>query len=403
MIGNAFLIALREIRRNLTRSFLTVIGIVIGVASVVTMVTLGRSATEAVKKQISRLGDNLLVLSAGQRWWSSGEAPLFSMRDMEAIGVQIPGVARVAPVVFRKETVVFGENDFSSDIQGTIVGFFAMSNWELASGRFFTDEEVTDGSAVCVIGETVRNELFGPGVDPVGARIRVGPLSLEVVGLTLPKGQFGGGEDLDDNVIVPYTCVLGRMVAKGDGRVLNRIMISAEEGYPSALVVSDVGALMRERRSLAPNEDNDFSVFDAQQVAEIVSATTRVMTSLLGAVAGVSLLVGGIGIMNIMLVSVTERTREIGIRMATGARAREVMLQFLVEAVTLSFIGGVAGLLLAYVLCGRLEDLVGAKARFYPGINLVAFLFSGAIGVLFGFIPARRAASLDPIEALRHE
>jgi putative ABC transport system permease protein len=402
MLLNALLIALREIRRNMTRSFLTVIGIVIGVAAVVTMVTLGRGATEAVKQQISKMGSNLLVLRPGQGWSSWG-APQFDIADVEAIRDQVPGIASLAPLVSTNAPAVYQENDRNSDVQGTTANYFAIGNWEIALGRKFTDAEVEDAAPVCVIGETIRKELFGEGVDPIGHKIRLKSMSLEVIGVTAVKGQGGFGDDLDDNIITPYTAVLRRLSGRGSGKNINQVMISAREGYPTANIVADVTSLMRERRKLTANEENNFNVFDSLQLADVISSSTKVMTSLLGAVAGVSLLVGGIGIMNIMLVSVTERTREIGIRLAIGARAREVLLQFLVEAVTLSCVGGVAGIALAYGLCTSLAKVVGAPFLFDPKINIVAFVFSAAIGILFGFMPARRAASLDPIEALRHE
>jgi putative ABC transport system permease protein len=402
MLLNALLIALREIRRNMTRSFLTVIGIVIGVAAVVTMVTLGRGATEAVKQQISKMGSNLLILRPGQGWGSWG-APQFSMADVKAIGDQVPGIASIAPFVQTNVPAVYQENDRNTDVQGTTANYFAIANWNIGLGRFFTDAEVAEAAPVCVIGETIRKELFGEGVDPVGAKIRAKTVSLEVVGVTAVKGQGGFGDDMDDNIITPYTTVLRRLTGRGNGQNINQVMISGNDGYPSANIVADVSLLMRERRNLTNNEENNFNVFDSLQLADVISSSTKVMTSLLGAVAGVSLLVGGIGIMNIMLVSVTERTREIGIRLAIGARAREVLLQFLVEAVTLSCVGGIAGIVLAYALCDVLAGVVGAPFIFDAKINITAFVFSAAIGILFGFMPARRAASLDPIEALRHE
>ncbi|MES2474254.1 MAG: ABC transporter permease [Verrucomicrobiota bacterium] len=402
MIFNALLIAIREIRRNLTRSFLTVVGIVIGVAAVVTMVTLGRGATEAVKGQISKMGSNLLVVRPGQGWGGWG-APQFNISDLNAIRDQVPGIAGLAPFVQTNVKVVYEENDRSSDIQGTTSNYFKIANWNVGSGRFFTDEEVAEADPVCVIGETIRKELFGEGGDAVGKKIRAKNMTLEVVGVTAVKGQSGFGDDMDDNIITPYTTVLRRFSGRGNGNNINQIMVSGEEGYPGANIVADISSLLRERRNVGKNEDDNFNVFDSNQLADVISSSTQVMTSLLGAVAGVSLLVGGIGIMNIMLVSVTERTREIGIRLAIGARAREVLLQFLVEAVTLSCVGGVAGILLAYGLCSSLAKVVGAPFLFDPKINMIAFIFSAAIGILFGFMPARRAAALDPIDALRHE
>jgi len=402
MFFNAFLIALREIRRNLTRAFLTVVGIVIGVAAVVTMVTLGRGATEVIKSQISNMGSNLLILRPGQGWGSRG-APQFSHRDLFAIKNQVPGIRALSPFVMTNSPAVYLDNARHTDIKGTSANYFEIANWKIAKGRFFTDAEVKEGAAVCVIGETIRKEVFGKDVDAVGKRVRLKSMSLLVVGVTAAKGQAGYGDDLDDNIITPITTVQRRLTGKPNLQSISQVMISGNDGYPTAVIVSDIYSLMRERRGLSKNEENNFSVFDSLQLADAISSSTRVMTSLLGAVAGVSLLVGGIGIMNIMLVSVTERTREIGIRLAIGARGREVLLQFLVEAVTLSCVGGIAGILLAYGLCSGLAKVVGAPFMFDPKINIIAFVFSAAIGIIFGFMPARRAASLDPIDALRHE
>ena len=402
MFLNAFLIALREIRRNLTRAFLTVLGIVIGVAAVVTMVTLGRGATLAVKAQIANMGSNLLMLRPGQGWHNWGVA-LFSQTDVQAIREQVSGIRAVAPFGQANVPAIYLENARNTDIQGTSADYFSIANWKLSLGRFFTEAEVVEGAAVCVIGETIRKELFGKDVDPIGKKIRLKSMSLEVVGLTAVKGQGGYGDDLDDNIITPITTLRRRLTGRGSKNNINQVMISAQDGYPTAYIVADITSLMRERRGLTRNEQNNFSVFDSLQLADAISSSTKVMTSLLGAVAGVSLLVGGIGIMNIMLVSVTERTREIGIRLAIGARAREVLLQFLVEAVTLSCVGGVSGIILAYGLCVTLAKVVGAPFLFDPKINVIAFIFSAAIGIIFGFMPARRAAALNPIDALRHE
>ncbi len=401
MLLNALLIAIREIRRNLTRSFLTVIGIVIGVAAVVTMVTLGRGATETIKGEISKMGSNLLIVRPGQGWWNRG-SDNFSMEDMEVIRRQINGVADLAPMVQSNATLAYQENNSNFDIQGTTPNYFKIGNWDISKGRAFTEEEVEDSASVCVIGETIRQKIFGP-IDPIGKRIRIGSTSAQVIGVTAAKGQGGFGDDLDDNVIVPYTSLVRRQTGSQGGKFINQIMVSGEDGFPSGQIVAEITLLLRERRNITANEQDDFNVFDSQQLADVVTSSTKVMTSLLGAVAGVSLLVGGIGIMNIMLVSVTERTREIGIRLAIGARAREVLLQFLVEAVTLSCIGGLTGIVLAYGLCHALVKVVGTPFIFDPKINLIAFIFSAAIGILFGFMPARRAAKLDPIDALRHE
>jgi putative ABC transport system permease protein len=403
MLFNALIIALREIRRNLMRAFLTVLGVVIGVAAVITMVTLGQGATEMVKTQISSLGSNLLVLRPGQGWGGGGPGvPLFSIADVAAIERQVPGVKAAAPLANASVNAIFLDKSRNSDIQGTTPAYFSIANWQLSQGRFFDETDLLEGRPVCVIGETIRKELFG-SINPLGQKIRLQNMTVEVIGVTAPKGQGGWGDDLDDNIITPVTTLQRRLSGQLSKQNLNQVMVSGEDGYPSASIVADVTSLMRERRGLRNREANNFSAVDTRQIADAVSSSTAVMTSLLGTVAGVSLLVGGIGIMNIMLVSVTERTREIGIRLAIGARAREVLLQFLVEAVTLSCVGGVAGIALAYGLCVGLAKVVGAPFMFDLEINVVAFIFSAAIGIIFGFAPARRAAALDPIEALRHE
>ena len=401
MFFNAFILALREIRRNITRAFLTVIGVVIGVAAVVTMVTLGRGATEMVKSQISNLGSNLMILRPGQGWGQWG-APLFSLTDVQAVREQVSGVRAAAPMAIGNAPAVFMENVRNTDYQGTTPEYFDIAGWKLSEGRFFDQDDLRKGAAVCVIGETIRKELFG-SVPAVGQKIRLHKTSLMVIGVTAVKGQGGFGDDLDDNIILPITTMQRRLAGLPPPQNINQIQIAGIDEQSCAGILADLTLLMRERRNLAENEQNNFSVVDTRMIAETMSSSTRIMTSLLGTVAGVSLLVGGIGIMNVMLVSVTERTREIGIRLAIGARARDVMLQFLVEAVTLSWVGGLAGILLAYGLCHSLAKVVGAPFVFDPKINLIAFVFSAAIGIIFGFMPARRAASLDPIEALRHE
>lgn len=404
MIWNAFMIALREIRRNLSRAFLTVLGVIIGVAAVVTMVTLGNSTTQAVKNQISNLGSNLLVLRPGAGFGPrSGSAgvPNFTEADAEAVIDQVSGLAAVAPVRSSSLSTIHLQNARNSSVTGTTPPFFQINKWKLAEGRLFNEADLRSGSAVCVIGNTVKRELFGDA-NPVGTKIRIGKASCEVIGLLATKGQGGMG-DQDDTIIVPLSTLQRRLLGKTSSRDITQITISAEDSASSDSVIAEITSLMRQRRNLEGNEENNFSVFDTRQIAETLSASTKMMTTLLAAVAGVSLLVGGIGIMNIMLVSVTERTREIGIRLAIGARAREVLLQFLVEAITLSCIGGMAGILLAFGLCYFLAQVIQVPFQFDSRINIIAFLFSGAVGVLFGFTPARRAARLDPIDALRHE
>ncbi|MEO1750436.1 ABC transporter permease [Thiofaba sp. EF100] len=402
MLWNTLLLALRSIRRNLMRSFLTILGIVIGVAAVITMVTLGNGATQAIADQVASLGSNLLIVRPGQRLGPGSDtagAPNFRLADAEAIAEQISAVQAVAPTVSRGVTVVYGARNWSTPITGSTNAWFQTGKWTLASGRPFNEAEERGGKAVCVIGETVRRELFGEQ-SPVGQNLRVKNFSCEVIGLLVSKGQSAFGSDQDDVVVMPLRTVQRRLTGTQD---ITGLRISVREGASIDQAKKQVVLLLRERRGITPNEDDNFSVLDTRQITETLSGTTRVMTTLLGAVAAVSLLVGGIGIMNIMLVSVTERTREIGIRLAIGALEREVLLQFLIEAVVLSSLGGLVGILLATGASIGLAQLMKVPYIFNLGINLLAFLFSAAIGVIFGFFPARRAARLDPIEALRHE
>jgi putative ABC transport system permease protein len=325
----------------------------------------------------------------------------FTEKDAEILGEQIAGIAAIAPVRTATLSTIYRSNARASSITGTTPVYFQINKWNIADGRLFTDADVRAGSAVCVIGNTVRVELFGTE-NPVGASIRIGRASCEVIGLLATKGQAGMG-DQDDTIIMPLSSLQRRLIGKTSSHSINQISISAEEGTESLALISDITQVMRIRRNLHSNQDNDFNIFDTRQIAETLGSTTQLMTMLLAAVAGVSLLVGGIGIMNIMLVSVTERTREIGIRLAIGATAGEVLLQFLIEAVTLSCIGGILGILLALALCYSLAQVIQVPFNFNPQINLISFLFSAAVGVLFGYTPARRAARLNPIDALRHE
>ena len=402
MFWSSLLLALRAIRRNLLRSFLTILGIVIGVSAVITMVTLGNGATRAVSDQIASLGSNLIMVRPGQRLGpgrDSAGAPRFKINDAEAIRIQINGLSAVAPTANKSVTVVYGANNWSTTITGSTDAYFTAGNWHLASGRVFTETEQRAGKAVCVIGETVRKELFGQQ-SALGNELRVSNFSCEVIGVLASKGQSAMGMDQDDTIVIPLRTLQRRLTGNQD---VNTLLVSVEDSSNTDQVMVDLRALLRERRKLTDNEDDNFSILDTRQITEAMTGTTKVMTALLGAVAAVSLLVGGIGIMNIMLVSVTERTREIGIRLAIGALEREVLLQFLVEAVALSALGGIVGIILATLASIGLAKVMQIPFLFDPGINLLAFLFSAAIGVLFGYFPARRAARLDPIDALRHE
>jgi putative ABC transport system permease protein len=402
MLFNTILLALREIRRNLLRSFLTILGIVIGVGAVITMVTLGNGATQAVKDQISSLGSNLLMVRPGQRLGPgtpTAGAPPFQESDADAILTQIGGVKAVAPELRTGVTVVGNGRNWSTVITGTTNAYFQTNNWKLAAGRMFEPAEERAGAAVCVIGATVRRELFG-SAEALGEHLRIKQFSCEVIGVLAAKGRAAMGNDQDDIVVLPLHTVQRRVV--GSQRVAT-LLVSMVDGSDSERVSRSIGDLLRERRKLSPGEEDNFNVLDTRQIAETLSGTTKVMTMLLGAVAAVSLLVGGIGIMNIMLVSVTERTREIGLRLAIGALEREVLLQFLIEAVVLSMLGGAVGVALATAASLALAGVMRVPYLFDPGINLLSFAFSAIIGVVFGYFPARRAAQLDPIDALRHE
>jgi putative ABC transport system permease protein len=399
---NTLVLALRSIRRNLLRSFLTILGIVIGVSAVITMVTVGNGATQAVQSQISGLGTNLLQVRPGQRLgpggWGGG-APSFKESDAQAIVSQVGGILAVAPETRTGATVVANGRNWTSSIIGSTNDWLITGNWTLRQGREFTADELRAGAAVCLIGETVRRELWGDR-PAVGNQLRVRQMSCEVIGVLASKGQGAFGNDQDDVVVVPLHTQQRRIV--GHTRV-HTLLVSMTDGSDPDRVKAGLTQLMRELRSLPEGEENNFNILDTKQLGETLSSTTRVMTMLLGAVAAVSLLVGGIGIMNIMLVSVTERTREIGLRLAIGALEREVLLQFLIEAVVLAAMGGLIGIVLATAASIGLSAVMDIPYSFNLSINLLSFLFSAGIGVLFGFFPARRAARLNPIDALRHE
>jgi putative ABC transport system permease protein len=406
MLYSVFLLALRSVQRNALRSFLTILGIVIGVSAVITMVTLGNGATQAIETQITSLGTNLLMIFPGQRMpggggGGGGGVPHFTAADAEAIQAQIGGVAAVAPQGRAAVTVVANGRNWTSTVTGSTNEWFVTGNWKLASGRIFDADEQRAGAAVCLIGETVRREIYGGtlGQTGLGELLRVKQFSCNVIGILAAKGQGGVG-DQDDTVIVPLNTLQRRVTGS---RRVDILAVSMSDGADSAPLKVSLRQLMRERRKLAENDDDNFNIFDTQQLAETLSGTMGVLTSLLGAVAAVSLLVGGIGIMNIMLVSVTERTREIGLRLAVGALESEVLLQFLIEAVVLSALGGLIGIAIATAASLVLAGVMGVPYRFDLSINLLSLLFSAAIGVVFGYFPARRAAQMDPIEALRHE
>jgi putative ABC transport system permease protein len=401
MLQEAIKLALQAIRRNAMRSFLTVLGIVIGVGAVIAMVTIGNGTTEKVRAELAKLGSNLLFMNPGQfgPGRASATAKPFNVRDVEAIRAQLQGVRAIAPVAQQSVTIVYGTENRVSRVIGTDNEYFTTQDWPLSAGRQFLDGEVRSGSAACVIGQTIKEKLFG-STSPLGETLRVKKVACEVIGVLAAKGQSTFGSDQDDVVLMPLRAFQRRIAGSTD---ISAINISAQNGVDTARVQADLERLMRERRGIVTGKEDDFSVRDTRQLAQTMTGTTEILTGLLGAVASVSLLVGGIGIMNIMLVSVTERTREIGIRLAIGALERQVLSQFLVEAVVLSGFGGIIGIALGLGLAAIATEALAVPFLFNPGIVVLAFTFSALVGVVFGYFPARRAAHLDPIEALRHE
>lgn len=392
-------LALREIRRNLLRSSLTMLGIIIGVAAVIIMVTIGNGTTAKISAQIESLGSNMLILRPGQRFvrGSREAAKPLDLADSEALRHDLPAVVAAAGISNKAVIVVYGSNNWTTGVTGMENDYLIVRNWQLARGRFISASEQRAGAPVCLLGATLQRELFG-NLDPIGATVRLGRVACKIIGLLASKGQSAMGSDQDDVVFMPLRAHW-RLIS-GQQKV-SLIYLSARDDTSKAK--ADVERLMRERRHIGPGDDDDFSVIDMKEIANTMTGTTEVMTSLLGAVAAVSLIVGGIGIMNIMLVSVTERTREIGIRLAIGALEKEVQRQFLVEAVVLSSVGGIIGIMLAVMVTYFIAKAIQVPLVFDGAIILLAFVFSVVVGVVFGYIPARKAARLDPIEALRHE
>lgn len=402
MFGTTFILAIRSILRHKLRSFLTTLGIIIGVAAVVTMVTLGKATTAAVQQQISALGTNILQIRPGQGFGRGGGGPRppdFKADDVTAIRDQVAGVTAVAPQAQTTATVIYNGANWSTTVNGTTNAYFQVQPWPLIEGRYWTRPEEQAGKAVCIIGTTIRTNLFRGG-SAVGDRIRVNGISCDVIGVVQTRGQAGFGGDQDDVVIMPIKQVQRRFTGNPDVRLM---LVGTDPDYDSAQVQASITDLLRERRNITGGKDVDFNIFDTAQISQALTGTTTLLTQIVAAVAMISLIVGGIGIMNIMLVSVTERTREIGIRLAIGAVASEVLMQFLVEAVVLSMLGGVIGLLIAQFAVALMSWLGSLPFLFDVQINVIAFAISAIIGVVFGYFPARRAASLNPIDALRHE
>jgi putative ABC transport system permease protein len=401
MLWNTILLSLRAIKRNVLRSFLTMLGIVIGVGAVITMVTIGGGATLQVKQQIASMGSNVLMVTPGKRLGpgQSSDTILFKQTDADAISRDVSSIAAVAPVSSKSLHAVLGNQNWTTQVTGSNNQYNRVTNRTIAAGRQFSEGELNSGAAVCIIGETVRKKLFG-GQEPLGRKIRLEKLSCDIIGLLGEKGQNTMGQDQDDAVIIPLRTFQRRVAGNQD---VSMIQVSVQEGSSTEKAQKDIRLLMRERRHLSSSDDDNFNVMDMKEIAKMLTGTTQLLTALLSAVAAVSLLVGGIGIMNIMLVSVTERTREIGIRLAIGALEREVLMQFLVEAVVLSSFGGLIGIVLSLSVSFWLSGILRVPFVFNVTIVFVAFLFSAVVGIIFGYFPALKAARMDPIEALRYE
>ncbi|MFC3208064.1 ABC transporter permease [Aquamicrobium soli] len=402
MIWETVRLALFSVKRNALRSFLTLLGIVIGVAAVIAMLTIGNGTTEKVKADISKLGSNLLVVYSGRPGGPGANdttvRPL-NDKDVAALTAHLTGARAIAPASQKQVRVIFGTQNLTSGVTGTDSAYLIARDWTLASGRAFSDSETRGGAGVCLIGETVRQQFFGAG-DPEGQVIRVNRTSCKIIGLLEPKGFTGFGQDQDNVVLMPLAAFQRRVAGSRD---INSIYIAADDATPTSVLLTRAEDILRDTRRIPPDQENNFSIRDMTQIADTMAAATTTMTGMLGAVAGVSLLVGGIGIMNIMLVSVTERTREIGIRLAIGAHERHILIQFLVEATVLSLMGGIIGVLLGLSLAGIASLTLAIP--FSPSVPtvLLAVGFSALIGMVFGFFPALRGARLDPIDALRHE
>ena len=403
-IKNLLKVAVKSILKSRMRSLLTALGIIIGVAAVVVMVALGDGAQVQVEQQISSLGSNLIIIfpgsmSSGGIHMGAGSINRFTMEDVKKIQDEATLIKAVTPVVRTGGQVIGGTGNWSTQIQGVAPNFLEIRDWPLASGDFFTDKDMISRAKVAVLGQTVAKQLF-PNEDPIGQQIRIRNVPFRVIGVLTAKGQSAMGSDQDDIIFAPATTVLDRLVG---GIYISYIQASAISTDQIDAAQQQLTSIMREAHHLNPGEDDDFTVRNQAEITQAATETSKILTILLASVAGVSLVVGGIGIMNIMLVSVTERTREIGIRLSVGARTSDILIQFLTEAIVLSFAGGLIGILLSLGVVFILNVYTGMMAVISPSIVAIAVSFSAVIGVFFGFYPARKAANLNPIDALRYE
>ena len=398
------LIALKALNRNKMRTMLTMLGMIIGVGAVITMVALGKGAQSTIEEQVKAAGTNLININAGNFTQGGvrqggGMSTTLTPEDAQALR-SLSGVQYLAPGVNSRAQVIAGNQNWSTQIQGTDTDLPLIRSWPTKYGAFFTQQDVSGAQKVAVLGSVVSDTLFGPDVDPTGQIIRIRNQPFKVIGVMVSKGQSSMGQDQDDTIFTPYTTVQKKLQGQ---QHINGVTVSAASAGEIDTVAESIRGLLRTRHKIVNGDPDDFMVRTLEEMASVQTATTQTMTSLLASIAGVSLLVGGIGIMNIMLVSVTERTREIGLRMAIGARGKDVLLQFLVEAVVISLIGGIIGIALGFGLSALVQKFMQWPTDIPPNAIGMAFGFAAATGVFFGFYPARKAASLDPIEALRFE
>jgi putative ABC transport system permease protein len=406
-IPSTIRISFRALRVNKMRSALTMLGIIIGVGAVITMLAVGTGAQQRISEQMASIGSNLIMIvpgatTAGGVRMGLGTQPTLSLGDADAVQKECPAVLYVAPILSGVAQVVFGNQNWSTGVNGTTTNMLYVRDWPLTEGRPFTEEEIRSAAKVCLLGQTVVDNLFG-GLDPLGQVIRIKNVPFTVIGVLAEKGQDPRGQDQDDTVYVPVTAAQKKLFGTAFPGMVRLIMVKAKSTDDLPAAEKEITELLRQRHHIGQKQDDDFTVRNLTQMMQAAEQSTKVMTLLLGAIASVSLLVGGIGIMNIMLVSVTERTREIGIRMAIGAKTWDIRLQFIIEALILSLIGGVAGLIAGISASEIISMVAGWSTVVSPLSVLLAFGFSGFVGIFFGFYPAYKASLLDPIDALRYE
>ena len=402
---NLLKVAINALKRNKMRSFLTMLGIIIGVASVITMLAIGQGSKKSIQHQIASMGSNMLFVMPGTMRMGgvqqgSSSSQRLTVADIKAIKMECDAVVAVSPEVRSSGQVVYGNSNWPTTIYGGSEQYLEIRSWKVVSGRNITDTEAEGSAKVCLVGRTVADELFGEGVDPTGETIRFKSIPFKIIGVLEEKGQNSFGQDQDDVIIAPYTTVQKRILAQN---YIQSIQMSARSAEESDLAQSQVEEVLRRTHKLRENEDNDFEVRSQEELATTMTSVTEILTILLGAIAGISLLVGGIGIMNIMYVSVTERTREIGLRMSVGGRSVDILLQFLIESILLSVFGGLIGIVLGFAASSIVEVLTSWPISVMWGSVILAFAVCTVIGVFFGWYPARRASELDPIDALRFE